>query len=213
MKSIAPAALAALADGTGIVVGAVEIASTPPIRVWGGHHLLTLEGNDFEPVGDRALVNVAGGALGSAAQSITLTLSGIDPETLALLDASEVAGASTVLWRLVYDQSGTLLLGYDVWARGSIDTLPRNEKVGGEAVISASLETPARGLGRRGARMRSDADQRLIDPLDGFFKNTAFAAEKTLYWGGRRPSQAGSVVNGGRSNSNGGGGGTDLQQR
>lgn len=199
MKVIDPDALDALDEGTGIVVGAVEIASDPVLRVWGGHAPITFDGRTFEPVGDRALVEVAGGALGDAAQSITLSLSGIDAETLELLDAAEVAGAAAVLWRLIFDGSGTQLLGFNVWGRGKLDTLVTEEDIGGTAAITVKLETPARGLGRRGGRMRSDADQRLIDPDDGFFKNTAFAAEKTLYWGGPRPARAGTALGGGFS--------------
>jgi len=207
VKSIATPALEALDEGTAIVAGAVEIESVPPVRVWGGWAPIAFAGRTFDPVGDRGLVQVAGGALGDAAQSITLTLSGVDPETLALLDAEDVSGAPAILWRLIFDASGTTLLDYHVWARGRIDTLESDEEIGGEAAILARLETPARGLGRRGARMRSDADQRLIDPDDGFFKNVSYAGEKTLYWGGRRPSRAGSVVNGGRSGTRGSGGG------
>lgn len=209
MKVIATAALDALDEGTAIVAGAVEIGSDPVIRVWGGWEEITFDGRTFEPVGDRALVQVAGGALGDAAQAITLTLSGIDAETLALLDAAEVAGAPVILWRLIFDQSGTTLLGFNIWSRGRLDTLVREEEVGGTASIIANVETPAKGLGRRGGRMRSDADQRLIDANDGFFKNVAFAAEKELYWGGRRPSRAGSVVNGGNTRGSGGGGSRD----
>ena len=197
MKVFTPAALAALDNGDAIVSGAVEIGSNPPIRVWGGHGPITFGGRTFEGVGDRGIAQVAGGALGGAAQNITLTLSGIDPETLALLDADAVKGAPTVLWRLIFDESGTTLLDFHVWARGRLDTLPQEDEIGGTAAITAQLETAARGLGKRGGRMRSDADQRLIDPADGFFKNVSFAAEKQLYWGGRRPARAGSVLPGG----------------
>ncbi|MCU0946817.1 MAG: hypothetical protein MUF47_00985 [Porphyrobacter sp.] len=197
MKVFTPAALAALDNGDAIVSGAVEIGSNPPIRVWGGHGSITFDGRTFEGVGDRGIAQVAGGALGGAAQNITLTLSGIDPETLALLDADAVKGAPTVLWRLIFDESGTSLLDFHVWARGRLDTLPQEDEIGGTAAITAQLETAARGLGKRGGRMRSDADQRLIDPADGFFKNVSFAAEKQLYWGGRRPARAGSVLPGG----------------
>lgn len=197
MKIIAAAALEALDKGEAIVAGAVEIGCAPPLRIWGGWSELTFDGRTFDPVGDRSLVQVAGGALGDAAQSISLSLSGIDAETLALLDAAEVARAPTILWRLIFSSDGNTLLDYHVWSRGSLDQLLREEEVGGTATITTQLETPARGLGRRGARMRSDADQRLVDPNDGFFKNTAFAGEKTLYWGGRRPSNAAAVLVGG----------------
>jgi hypothetical protein len=196
MKTIAPAALAALEAGTAIVSGAVEIACTPPVRVWGGWHEITFDGRTFEPIGDRSLVQAAGGALGDAAQNITLTLSGIDPETMALLDSTGLSGASAVLWRLIFSGDGNTLLDFDVWARGRLDTIERQEEIGGTASITALLETAAKGLGRSGARMRSDADQRLIDPADGFFKNVSYAGEKNLYWGGRRPARAGSALPG-----------------
>lgn len=201
MKSIATAALDALDKGKAIVVGAVEIAADPAVRVWGGHRPLELEVlpgdvRTFQPLGDRSLVKVAGGAIGGQAQSITLVLSGIEPAVLELLDSSEVAGAPATLWRLIYDSSGTRLLGFNVWARGRLDTLPRDEEIGGTASITATIETPARSSGMRGARLRSDADQRLIDANDGFFKHIAYAGEKKLHWGGRRPERAGSVLGG-----------------
>ena len=199
MKILAQAALDALDRGEAMVAGAVEIAGAPVIRVWSGYGPLIFAGRPFDPIGDRGLVQVAGGALGGAAQAITLGLSGIEPEVLALLDAEEVSGAPAILWRLIFDQAGSTLLDYHVWARGRLDTLEREEEVGGTATLTVQLETAARGLGRRGARLRSDADQRLIDPLDGFFKHTAYAAEKTLYWGGRRPGTAATTLPGAAS--------------
>jgi hypothetical protein len=208
MKTLSPAALAALDAGEAIVTGAVEILCTPPVRVWGGPHEITLGGQTFLPVGDRGLVQVAGGALGDAAQNITLTLSGIDPETAALLDATGLGSAPAVLWRLIFDQAGITLLDAQVWQRGRLDTILREEEIGAAAAIRAQIESPAKGLGRRGARMRSDADQRLIDPADGFFKNVSYAGEKTLYWGGRRPARAGSALPGA-----GGGFADDIARR
>lgn len=198
MKTIAGSALAALEDGTAIVAGAVEILGTPAVRGWSGYGPITFDGRTFDPLGDYGLVRVAGGALGGSAQGITLTLSGIEPSLLALLDASGVQGASTTLWRLIFSGDGQSLLDFHVWARGRFDQLVTEEKVGESAALTAQLETAARGLGRRGARLRSDADQRLVKANDGFFRNIAFAGQKTLYWGGRKPASAASAVGGGR---------------
>lgn len=203
MKTIAPAALAALDDGTAIVAGAVEVAATDPVRVWTGHGPLTFDGRTFDPIGDRGLVQVAGGALGGSAQGITLTLSGIDPETMALISGDEVQGAPTTLWRLIFSGDGETLLDFHVWSRGRLDQLIREEQIGGTATLSAMLETAARGLGQSGARQRSDADQRLVKANDGFFRNVAFAGEKTLYWGGRRPANAAAVLGAGGSTGGG----------
>lgn len=210
MKTIAPEALAVLDDGTAIVVGAVEILCSPPIRIWGGNGPITLGGNVFDPVGDRSLVKVMGGALGGAAQGITLSLSGVDPEIIEIDDSDEVAGAPAALWRLIFKGDGITLLDAQIWQRGRLDQLVREDDIGGTATFSAMLETAARGLGRSGARIRSDADQRLIKANDGFFKNTAYAGEKNLYWGGRKPQNAGTALGAtyvGSGDSAGGGGG------
>jgi hypothetical protein len=56
------------------------------------------------------------------------------------------------------------------------------------------VESAARALGRSGARMRADPDQRLISSTDGYFKFVDIAAEKMLYWGGKVPTNAGSAI-------------------
>lgn len=208
MKTLSASALAALDDGTAIVCGAVEVLCAPAVRAWSGWSLLTFDGRTFDPVGDRGLVQVAGGALGGSAQGITLSLSGIDAETLALLNAGSLQGASTTLWRLIFAGDGLTLLDFHVWGRGRFDQLVREEEIGGTAALSAQLETAARGLGRRGGRMRSDADQRLVKANDGFFRNVSFAGQKTLYWGGRVPANAGAALGGG----SGGGAGQAWSQ-
>lgn len=210
MKSIHPAAKAALANGTAIVVGAVKIEGEETIRLWGGYGAISLPGEaePFLPLGDRGLVQVAGGALGGAAQAITLTVSGIEPDALEVDDTDTVKGAPTTLWRLIFSGDGLTLLDANVWARGRLDEVIREDQVGGTSTISASLETAARGLGRSGARMRSDADQRLVKANDGFFRNVSFAGEKTLYWGGRQPANAKSALDGSDGGAYGGGGGS-----
>ena len=68
------------------------------------------------------------------------------------------------------------------------------EASGGTASITLEVESPGRGLGRRTGRIRSDADQRLIDPSDGGLSRVSYAGEKQLYWGGRRPAKAGQAL-------------------
>jgi len=205
MKTIAPAALAALSDGSAIVAGAVEIATADPVRVWTGWGQITFDGRTFEPIGDRGLVQVAGGALGGSAQGVSLNLSGIEPEVMQLLDASDAQNAPATLWRLIFSGDGETLLDAHVWSRGRLDQLIREEDIGGTAALKAQVETPAKGLGRRGGRLRSDADQRLVKANDGFFRNISFAGQKTLYWGGRIPANAGTALGGSTAGGSGGG--------
>ncbi len=204
MKIFTAAAMAEIKAGTAIVGGAVEVLGRVPIRLWSGYGELSFAGRTFQPIGNRALAQVSGGALGGAAQNVTLTLSGIDEKALKLLDAEEVQRAPTTLWRLIFSGDGKRLLDAHVYRRGKLDPIRVRDVIGAEATLTTSIESAARGLGRKGGRMRTDADQRLIRASDGFFRNVSYAAEKTLYWGGQKPSAAGAAF-GGMGQGNGGG--------
>jgi hypothetical protein len=188
--------------------GILVAGAGDPIRLWGGYGAADLPSDEgssaFQGIGDRGLINQSAGAIGGSAQNLTLSLSGIEPAALELLDPSEVKGASAVVRRLIYDGAGKTLLGAYVYTRGRVDELKTSEVVGGSATIELSIEGAARGLGRRGGRIRSDADQRLVSSTDGFYRVVSAAPKKTLYWGGKRPSVAGSAVGGGGGTSSSG---------
>lgn len=173
----------------------------PPVaiaRIWGGYGPIELDGEVYQGIGDRGLVQQTAGAIGGVAQGLTLTLSGIEPELLSLLDdVDEIKGGAAVMRRLIFASDGKMLLDYDVWDRGRIDTIETEQTVGGGAAIKVAVESAARGLGRSGARQRADSDQRLIDANDGYFKFVAYAGEKMLYWGGKKPSRTGDATGGG----------------
>jgi hypothetical protein len=187
--------------------GILVVGAGNPINLWGGYGAADLPSDEgtstFQGIGDRGLINQSAGAIGGSAQNLTLSLSGIEPAALELLDPSEVKGASAVVRRLIYDSAGKTLLGAYVYTRGRVDELKTSEVVGGSATIELSIEGAARGLGRRGGRIRSDADQRLVSATDGFYRVVSAAPKKTLYWGGKRPSVAGSAVGGGGGSSSG----------
>lgn len=212
MKTIADAAMTAIEAGEALVTGAVKIVprdeEADSICLWGGYGVLQIDGDDYLPLGNRATAQTAG-AIGGVAQGIKLTLSGVEAAALALLDAEEVKRASAVLYRLIFASDGKTLLDGHLFDRGHVDTVDTVETVGGAAAIEVAVESAARGLGRQGARQRSDSDQRLINPDDGYFKNTAWAAEKALYWGGKKPARAGSVLTNPAAFT--GGGGTDAR--
>lgn len=188
MKVYSDEAMAAILAGTALIAGAVMIACDPPVRVWSGHGPWTLDGEEYLGIGHRGLVKGSGAALGGTAQAMSLTLSGVDPDALALLDAEDLRGAPVVVSELIFDGSGTRMLDSETIRRGKSDLLTIDETPGAEATLTLTVETAARALGRRGGRMRSDADQRLIEPTDGGLKHVSYAGSKTLYWGGQRPS-------------------------
>lgn len=195
MRIYSEAAQAALEEGTALAIGAVRLElTTGPWRVWGGFGPLVLDGETYIGIGDRGLVSVAGGQLGGAEQGATLSLSGVDPDAIALVDTLAVRGAPAVLWELLFDQSGANLLDAHVALRGRCDRMPIEDEVGGGSTITLMIEGAVRGLGKRSGRRRTDADQRLIDGDDGGFKAVSYAGEVTLNWGGKPPVRAGSAL-------------------
>ena len=201
MRAFTDEALDAIADGSALAVGAVEIMCDPPVRVWGGPWPTTIDDEEYLGVGDRGLVQTGSAAIGAAAQNLTLELSGVAPAALDVLDAAEVRAAPVVLRRLIFNGSGTRCLDVHVFRRGRLDQIVTEETVGGAAVIRALVEGAARGLGRRGGRMRTDADQRLINANDGGMRHVSYAGQKMLYWGGKVPAAAKSALGGYSSGS------------
>jgi hypothetical protein len=204
MKTLNDDAKAAIVRGDAIVTGAVAILSDPPARVWGGPWTQELDGESYRGVGDRGMAQQTSAALGGTAQGLKLTLSKVDPAALELLDADEIRNAPTVVQRLIFAGDGRTLLDHHVFDRGRIDQVGTSETIGGQAALEIAVESAARGLGSRGARMRSDADQRLISSTDGYFKNAAYAGEKMLYFGGKKPSRAADALGGSFGGSGGG---------
>ncbi|MES3152950.1 hypothetical protein [Sphingomonas faeni] len=194
MKSFTDLAMAAIGRGDVIVGGATEILCDPPVRLWNGEGTIVLGGQSYLGIGDRALAQVSSSAVGGAAQGMSMSMSGVDPDVIPLLDAADLRGASVASRRLVFDSSGTILLDEHVFDRGRIDAVETDETIGEAAVIGIAVEGAARGLGRRGGRMRTDSDQRLIDPTDGGFRRVSYAGAKTLYWGGQRPATGASAL-------------------
>ncbi len=218
MKVFSTAAQAEIEAGTAIVSGAVKIECVPPVRVWGGYGTIQIASGaagaleDYDGIGDRGMAQATSASLGGSEQNVTLSLSGVEPKALELLDAASVRGAPVAVYRLIFKGDGRTLLGAHVFTRGRLDDLVVDEVIGGTATIRAMVETAARGLGRRGGRMRTDTDQRLVDPTDGFFKHVSYAGEKMLAWGGQKPKRAGNVLPGTTGPGVGGGGGVGFLQ-
>lgn len=197
MKLLSAEALAALASGDNIVAGAVRIGVEPNVlRFWGGHGVFVIDGEAYLGVGDRGLVNASAGALGGAEAGAEVTLSGVDPDVAAGLNLKSLRGAPVVLHRLIFNGTGARLLHAAVYLRGRIDRAPVTETPGGTSTITLGIEGAARGLGRRSERMRTDADQRQILATDGGFRRIAYAAEKSIYFGGQPPARAGQAFGG-----------------
>lgn len=197
MKTFSAAALAALAKGELMSAGAFKLdIPDDPFLAWTGEGVLELEGEEYIGMGSNALVSASGGQIGATADAIELLISGIDPTTVDLATVSFVRDARTTVWRLMFDTSGQVLLDAQVYDRGRVDRLQWAETPGGTSTIKITMETAAKGLGRRTGRLTADADQRMIDGLDASLSRVTQAAVLTLAWGGKPPARAGQALPG-----------------
>jgi len=194
MRTLSTAAQNALASGDVMEAGALSIMTATPLGFWGGYGDLLLGGVTHTGLGDTMMLQETGGALGGEEQGAEVVLSGVDPATDVLRTLAGLRGAPVIGWRLIFNATGSTLLDSEVRARGRLDQMPGEETSGGEAVLRLKIEGAARGAGRRGGRMRTDADQRLISGTDGGMKRISHAGDVTLYWGGQRPVRAGTVL-------------------
>lgn len=194
MKIYSAEGLAALDSGQSLDIGAIRIGSTPPLCVWGGYGVITIDGDEFHGLADRVLVTVTGGSLGVGAEPSEIKLSRSDPAVEAMLAAPDLWRAPVTIWRLLFDAGGRNLLDAKVHQRGRIDDAEDVDVPGGDTNLVLKVEGAARGLGRSLGRMRSDPDHRLVNALSGAMKHIGAFASKQLFWGGRRPVRAGGAL-------------------
>jgi hypothetical protein len=194
MRDLHPDALAAILSGEALVGFAVKISGPglpSPFCAHTGYHPVTVGSDVYLGVGDRGMVTSTGGALGAATTGLQLRLNGLDPAVLPLIDDDDVIGAKVTIDRPIWSGTGSQLLDFS-WLEqvGRVETLSREETIGGLASLIVEVSTAAAGLGYSGGRMRSDADQRLISAADGGFKRVAHAGQIGLSWGGKPPQRA-----------------------
>lgn len=196
MKIFTPEWKAALAAGQVVSHGAIRLETAEgPVRVWSGYGTLGIDGEDYLGIGERGLVRETGGQIGGAAGSYVLELSGVGYGELDF-DPLLIRGAPVQIWRLGFNVTGQVLLDATRYERGRVDTFTREEEVGGLSTLKIGVKGAAAAAGRALARMRSDADQRLVEGDDNAFRKIAVAPIVDLYWGGYLPERGGSALGG-----------------
>jgi formylmethanofuran dehydrogenase subunit C len=194
VRTFAAATQTALLAGDILEAGAMAIMTPTPAAFWGGYGALVIDGVTHIGLGDRFMLAETGGTLGGEEQGAEVILSAADADTEILRTLSGLRGAPVICRRLLFNATGATMLETEVRIRGRVDSLPGEETSGGEATFRLKIEGAARGAGRRGGRMRTDADQRLINGTDGGFRRISHAGEVTLYWGGKPPERASSAL-------------------
>lgn len=171
-----------------IIAGAAKfgIPSGPggSYRFASGLGKLTIDAEEFVGVGSRALIIPTASQIGGSADGYTITLGGLDPLVADTIEAEDYHQKPVTIWKLIFDGTGRTLIDAMVDCRGRLDFVKQREKVGDKAALDFMIEGPRKDLSRAGARIRSDADQRVLGgSQDDSLAQISVAPRKTLRWG------------------------------
>jgi len=195
MRTISPAGQAALASGR--FGRRVLVAFDMPSGVfglWDDIYDITYDGVIYGRAAGAIRVGAFGSGGDNVARAVTVELSGLSPVILAQVEGVAWHQRPITIREAILDADGQIAHVEPMFA-GFIDQLPRRDTPpvpGGKglSVLQAVCESIQRELPRRGARTRSDADQRQIDAADGFLRHQAASANAELFWGRLNTSTA-----------------------
>lgn len=196
MKELSDEAIAAIGDHRIVRAAAAVFSFGETFRYWSGYGPIEIDSNAYEGIGAVALITPIAQELGGAAEGVTIELSDLDPAIAQGIEAQDYHQKPCVLTELFFNHARTTILGSATLVRGKVDTIVTRDIVGGPSTVRIAIEGPRRDMSRRGARVRSDADQRLLGgSTDGGLKHVSVAGRKTLYWG-KRPATAAAALGG-----------------
>lgn len=163
-------------------------APTGQVGFFTGLGTLTWSEIDFVGAGTLFELSTIGGSSDGAAIPLTIKLngdarSGLDATVLAEIETVQYRGRPAYVWRAYQHPDTYALVSVEPVFRGKIDTMTHNVTEGGECFLECMVESNAIDFGRSGYRMRTDLDQRLIDPSDGSLRHVQTSASQQIEWG------------------------------
>lgn len=190
MKSLDPGAIAALESGR-YAVRALCLFDLPSGR-WGifdDDYDLSWSGDTYIGAAGRFTLQLPPTAADLSERGLTVTLSALDGAALAWVQDQSYRQRPMFAALAIIGTDTPQILHVKKWFSGFVDRVVWQEKIDGEARLLVHCESHSRELDRAGTRARTDADQRLRDPDDGFFKMTVAAIAREIEWGATEPQK------------------------
>ncbi|MFC5423050.1 hypothetical protein ACFPOB_26220 [Bosea eneae] len=163
-------------------------APTGQKAFFSGQGEFTWSGITFRGAGNLFQLSAIGGVSDGTAVGLAIRLNGdaragLDASVFASIETIQYRNAPVLVWRGYLHPTTYALLSVEPVFRGRLDTIEHNVTEGGDVYMQAAVESGAIDLGRSGYRMRTDADQRLIDPSDGSLRHVQSTVSQEVKWG------------------------------
>lgn len=157
-----------------------------PVRVWSGKGDFAWGGNTYNGVGALGGISEVEETGNPVANGITLTLSGIPSDLLAVcLDRRQYRGRKVRVWHGFFNVTGdtTALIDTPMSSfAGRMDVMVPTDS-GQTSTIALTCENRLVDLDRARERRYTDEDMQQLHPGDGSFRYVAGMQDKTFNWG------------------------------
>jgi hypothetical protein len=170
------------------------------VRVWSGGGDLSFAAEVYSGVGELGRISLIEEGVEQRAFTVTLTLSGIPPATVALALAEDVQGRACKVWAGFLDSAYALVADPVPAFEGRMDTMDVALGATGEVTVTAVSRLAAWGQAR--LRLYTDAGQVQRFPGDRGFEFVNATVQKEIVWGGAvAGGQGGGTVAAGQGGS------------
>ena len=162
------------------------------VGFFSGIGTIVFAGVTFHGAGTLFEIDRLGGALDGTAIGLSVRLNGdartdLDATALAQIETVPYQGRPFWLYRRYMQPETYAEIANELFFRGYIDVIEHHITEGGEVFLEAKIESRSLDLGRSGYRMRTDSDQRLLDPTDGFFRSIGTVSKREIKWANQAP--------------------------
>lgn len=187
--AIASASMAALQAGRIVDRGLVLFDFPSGLHgFWTGLGPFTYGGVTYVGAGSLLAIDAAKQQSDLSAGEVVIRLTAIPntaltPDILGTIEAEQYHLRPCTLMTAYFDPETYGLLSVEVEYRGYVDQIGHEEAIGGEAVLACHLDSRFLDFSRSGYRVRSDADQRRINPADDGLVHVTSVAEETVEFG------------------------------
>ncbi|MGE4340421.1 MAG: hypothetical protein AB7E55_31400 [Pigmentiphaga sp.] len=115
--------------------------------------------------------------------------SGLSPDILGTIEAEQYHQRTLIIYRAFFSPDSRALLSVEPRYRGYIDQIEHDVGAGGEYALVGRVESRALDHTRTGYRLRSEADQLLIDDEDTGLRYAGLAGKQQIWWGTNPPKK------------------------
>lgn len=145
---------------------------------------------EYDWTGVRGMVQISDIPLVSnlTVQTVTISLSQVDSNIDRIIREYEAKQGRVEVYRGLFDPvSRQMVAPAQCRFVGFIDTVEvKTPAEGDEGGVTLSCVSHTQEFTRANTETRSDASQRLRDPIDAFYKDTATVSEWELFWGSKK---------------------------